>query len=233
MPANLNVPGSARRIAATPTIRALPTKRLFPFLTTLTAMLAFGQSLAAEIELKLAPGGAAALFNPSLDTPVRLTSYSISRGAMGVELVPTQWDSLQVQGNPFAVDSATLDLLSEAALAEGLLFNPGQSRSIGLPFNLGADADGDGLIDLTDFSIWTNHRGQQLLGPSFGDFDYSGVVDGADFEFLLTGMGTSAVYTFAATTAIPEPETLVLVGVAIAALLAVRRFVTANRPLAR
>jgi PEP-CTERM motif-containing protein len=167
------------------------------------------QALAGEIELVLGPGGTASLMNSSLDSPIVLMSYSIARSESGVGLSPTGWNSFQRQGNLFLEASATVDLLSEGAVTDGLLFSAGQSRSIGLPFNLRSDADGNGRIDLTDFAIWKDHQGQSLQGPSFGDFDNSGVVDLDDFDILLTQMGTSAVFTFAATTtAVPEPSTV-------------------------
>jgi hypothetical protein len=142
-----------------------------------------------------------------------------------VEFLPAEWDSFQRQGNLFAEISATVDLLSEVAAADGLLFSPGQSRSIGVPFVLRSDADGSGAIDLTDFAIWKSNQGQSLQGPSFGDFDWSGLVDLDDFESLLNEMGNSAVYTFEATTAVPEPSALILLSIGFATLFAVRRVV--------
>jgi hypothetical protein len=168
-------------------------------------MLACAQSFAAEIVLKLGPGGAAALVNSSLDTSIVLKSYSITRRDQGVELWPAGWHSFHLQGELFAETSATVDLLAEATVAAGLLIAPGQSRSIGVPFYLRADADANGAVDLTDFAIWKSHQGQSLQGPSVGDFDLNGVVDLDDFEILVNEMGNSAVYTFAATTAVSEP----------------------------
>jgi hypothetical protein len=116
------------------------------------------------------------------------------------------WDSLQSQGFSFAVQSATADHLSEVALSDGLLIGPGESQPIGLPFLLQADADGNGTVDLSDFSIWKSNRDKLLYGPSAGDFNLNGVVDLDDFDYFLTEMGTAAAYSFAATTVVPEPS---------------------------
>jgi hypothetical protein len=180
------------------------------FLTTLAAVLMSGPTLAAEVVLRHGPGGVASLVNSSLDTSVVLMSYSITGGDQGVDLLPAGWDSFQSQGQSFLETSATVDLLAEAAVTGGLLFAPGQSRSIGVPFNLRADADGDGAIDLADFAIWKQHDGQLLQGPAFGDFDINGIVDLDDFNILSNELGNSAVYTFSATTTVPEPSSLLL-----------------------
>ena len=168
-------------------------------LATIVALLMSAQSLADEIVLRLGPGGAASLVNSSLGSSIILKSYSITRLDQGVELLPAGWDSFQRQGALFSETSAIADLLSEAAVNDGLLFSAGQSQSIGVPFGLRADADGDGTIDLTDFAIWKTHSGQPLFGPSVGDFD-----------ILLNEFGNSAVYTFDADTTIPEPASALL-----------------------
>jgi hypothetical protein len=152
-----------------------------------------------------------------------LLSYSITRSERGVALLPQGWDSFQEQGELFYETSATADLLSETAIADGLLFGPEQSRSIGIPFLLRSDADGDGRIDLVDFAIWKSNRKQLLTGPTFGDFNYDGVVDIEDFHILVQEMGNSAVYTFDATTAVPEPGTLATFSIGLAILFARRR----------
>lgn len=180
-------------------------------------------SLSAEIALQLAPGGAASLINSSLDHSIVLMSYSITRGEGGVALLPQGWDSFQQQGKLFIETSATTDMLSEEAIADGLLFNPGASRSIGIPFLLRSDADGDSRIDLVDFAIWKRHRGQPLTGPAFGDFDYSGIVDLEDFHILVQEIGNSAVFTFDATTAVPEPGAIGTFSIGLAILFAKRR----------
>jgi hypothetical protein len=192
-------------------------------LATVAALLVAGQLLAAETVLKPGPGGSASLVNSSLDTSIVLKSYSIIRREPGVELLPAGWDSLHLQGNLFSETSATVDVLSEAAVADGLLFGPGQSRSIGVPFNLRADADGNGTIDLSDFVTWKSHQGQHLEGPGVGDFDSNGVVDLVDFELLLNEMGNSAVYTFAVIIAVPEPGASILLFLGLVPWVTMRR----------
>jgi hypothetical protein len=190
-------------------------------LTALAALVLCSQS-PADIVLRHEPGGGASLVNTSPSTPITLVSYSITRTGIGVDLLPS-WSSLQSQGQPFSVTSATSNLLSETTTAaDGLVFGPGESKSLGIPFRLVSDATGEGVIDLSDFAIWKSHNGQQLYGPRFGDFDYSGIVDMTDCNFFLTEMGNSAIYTFSAT-AIPEPTAFALLGLAFGSEFLFRR----------
>jgi hypothetical protein len=176
----------------------------------------------ADIVLEHGPGGMASLVNTSLTRPVLLTSYSITRSDSGAALVPVDWDSYGSQGLAFTVTSATADQLAESVDNDGLWFDPGEKKPIGGPFLLRADANGDARVDLSDFGQWKQNQGLFLSGPGFGDFDYDGVVDSDDFDFLLSEMGNSAIYTFSATTAVPEPSAMQLI-VMLLGLAAIRR----------
>ena len=47
------------------------------------------------------------------------------------------------------------------------------------------DANGDNLVDGTDYSIWHSKYNQSALGAANGDFDGNGVVDGQDYVIWL------------------------------------------------
>ena len=47
------------------------------------------------------------------------------------------------------------------------------------------DANGDNLVDGTDYSIWHSKYNQSALGAANGDFDNNGFVDGPDYVIWL------------------------------------------------
>ncbi len=47
------------------------------------------------------------------------------------------------------------------------------------------DANGDGLVDETDYSIWRSNYAKPMQGPSNGDFNSNGQVDGVDYAIWL------------------------------------------------
>lgn len=47
------------------------------------------------------------------------------------------------------------------------------------------DANGDGVVNEADYSIWLSHYGQNVAGASNGDFNNDGKVDGVDFVIWL------------------------------------------------
>jgi phospholipase C len=56
--------------------------------------------------------------------------------------------------------------------------------------NKAGDANADGLVNETDYSIWISHAGMTLSsGMSVGDFDGNGVVDGVDYTIWLRSYG--------------------------------------------
>ncbi len=86
-----------------------------------------------------------------------------------------------------------------------------------LPPELPGDLDGNGAVELADFTELRERFGQQTLrASSEGDFDQNGVVDLRDFGILKENFGAVAV---------PEPSSLLLLSLA---ALAFWRF--AKRP---
>jgi len=43
------------------------------------------------------------------------------------------------------------------------------------------DANGDGKVNIQDYTVWLSHFGQNISGPVNGDFNNNGKVDGIDF----------------------------------------------------
>lgn len=72
---------------------------------------------------------------------------------------------------------------------------------------LDGDANGDGMVNLTDFNILKSHFGQ-AGGRSEGDFTGDGNVDLADFNVLKANFGQGGA-------AVPEPGTMLLAGLAV------------------
>jgi hypothetical protein len=71
------------------------------------------------------------------------------------------------------------------------------------------DFDFDGIVDGADFLIWQRNFGMAGAGHSDGDADYDGDVDSFDLDIWQSGF-PSPFSSFAA--AVPEPQALVLLG---------------------
>lgn len=52
------------------------------------------------------------------------------------------------------------------------------------------DANGDGKVDETDYSIWLSHYGQAISGIANGDFNMDNKVDGIDYAIWLKNYGS-------------------------------------------
>ncbi len=94
---------------------------------------------------------------------------------------------------------------------------------------LPGDADGDGDVDLADFTILRNNFGVDMGATVMtGDFNGDGTVDLADFTILRNNFGTTSDSDIAAINAwyasvVPEPTTMALLGMGSLALLRRRR----------
>jgi hypothetical protein len=51
------------------------------------------------------------------------------------------------------------------------------------------DANSDGKVDESDYSIWLSHFGQVITGEANGDFNGDGHVDGIDYTIWLNNYG--------------------------------------------
>ncbi|MEM7314484.1 MAG: PEP-CTERM sorting domain-containing protein [Planctomycetota bacterium] len=98
--------------------------------------------------------------------------------------------------------------LSEAGEA-----NIGPGRSY-----LPADANLDGVVDVSDFGIWNGNKFTETAAFCSGDFNADGVVDTSDFN-----LWNANKFSSSDAAAVPEPGSIVLLLIAGAAALAFRR----------
>jgi hypothetical protein len=87
---------------------------------------------------------------------------------------------------------------------------------------LSGDANGDGHVDINDLNVvLTNYDQTAGMNWSTGDFNSDGKVDINDLNRVLTNYDHSLGASTAGVAAVPEPSTIVLLGMAAAGLLAV------------
>jgi arabinogalactan endo-1,4-beta-galactosidase len=66
------------------------------------------------------------------------------------------------------------------------------SGQIEVKFTIYGDADLDGAVTGSDFTILASNLGKSVSGWDQGDFDYDGVVGGSDFTLLVQNLGRTA-----------------------------------------
>jgi hypothetical protein len=66
------------------------------------------------------------------------------------------------------------------------------SGQVEVKFTLYGDADLDGAVTGSDFTILASNLGKSVSGWDQGDFDYDGVVSGSDFTLLVSNLGRQA-----------------------------------------
>jgi hypothetical protein len=93
--------------------------------------------------------------------------------------------------------------------------------SMGLP----GDFNGDGFVDAADYTVWRNHLGTNfdLNGNGDESGDSGGVVDLADYTYWKQHYGSSAVEGAGELVSVPEPATVVLLMLLVAALVSACR----------
>jgi len=110
-------------------------------------------------------------------------------------------------------------------------------NSVLIKYTYYGDANLNGKVDGTDYSLVDGGFNNHKTGWINGDFNYDGIVDGSDYSFIdggfnnqgaQLGNAASPVASVAAevattSTAVPEPGTLSLLGIGTAALLGRRR----------
>lgn len=94
------------------------------------------------------------------------------------------------------------------------------------PPGMGADFNGDGVVDGNDLAVWKSNFGKGSNPPPLatqaeGDANGDGVVDGADFMIIQRHWGGPPAVP--ALAAVPEPSSMVLAMAALAIPLACRR----------
>ena len=122
---------------------------------------------------------------------------------------------------------------SIAATIDGLAPSDGDTL---VKYTYYGDANLDGKVDGSDYSLIDNGYLNQLTGWFNGDFNYDGVIDGSDYTLIdnsFNTQGAAIQSEIAATTAqlagsgassaVPEPASLGLLGTGFAGLLSRRR----------
>ena len=90
--------------------------------------------------------------------------------------------------------------------------------------NMPGDANGDNKVDINDLTIvLTNYNTTTGMNWSTGDFNNDGKVDINDLTVVLTAYGHSAGSSPVGLAAVPEPSSMILLGVGAVGLLALAR----------
>jgi fibronectin-binding autotransporter adhesin len=160
-----------------------------------------------------------------------------------IETVYTQIQTA-FAGGTWAGNSSSGDITSSLARADtthltaigfatGLTSFEGQSVSASdvlVKYTYYGDANLDGKVDGSDYSLIDNGYLQQLTGWYNGDFNYDGVIDGSDYTLIdnaFNSQGANISAEVASPTAqiaggvsaVPEPSTLGLLGIGAMGLL--------------
>ena len=85
---------------------------------------------------------------------------------------------------------------------------------------LPGDANLDGAVDASDFNIWNSNRFSQTAAWCSGDFNADGFIDASDFNVWNSHRLMSSA---GAPSAVPEPESLWLLFIAVGWLASLRR----------
>lgn len=135
-------------------------------------------------------------------------------------------------GNSAIANGASINLGAafNAAGAHDLVFRYGAIASSATP--LAGDYNGNGIVDAADYTLWRDSRGQNVTPGSGADGDGDGLIDNDDYGVWKSAFGDSApsapsmlttsfvryVGGGASLSAVPEPASMILVGLGIAAM---------------
>jgi T5SS/PEP-CTERM-associated repeat protein len=169
--------------------------------------------------LSLTAGPAAGTLDVTGDILFDTTAIDINYSA-GV--LPNPGDTYQILQAGGDLDPLLGGFSPTAIDDEGRLWNISQSGNAlfatfatASPLLIGADFNGDGVVDAFDLGIWqANYPIASGAGPGVGDADGDGDVDGDDFLKIQRDFGIIPVPPIvalaASSTAVPEPSTLAL-----------------------
>jgi autotransporter-associated beta strand protein len=118
--------------------------------------------------------------------------------------------------------SGTFQTIGLPALTSGLMWNASQLYTTGtLRVNIAGDYNSNGIVDAADYVVWRKTIGQTGVGLA-ADGNVNNQIDQGDFDTWRAHLGQTAG-SGASVTAIPEPPSIVLLIVTLAAT-AKRRF---------
>lgn len=70
------------------------------------------------------------------------------------------------------------------------------------------DYNGDGIVNLGDYTVWRDTLGATLAPGSGADGDYSGAIDSGDYDLWRANFGSSGPGAVVAANIVPEPATV-------------------------
>lgn len=173
--------------------------------TLLVGSLTLATSSALSLAVGDAPGTLDILGTADLNNSLLLLNYSGGIHAQSGD----SYDVLSASGGVSGMFS------NATATADGLLWGITYGTDtvtvtaglVAMP--MGADFNGDGIVDGTDLAIWETFLGSTGVSQTMGDADGDGDVDGADFLKIQMDLGGPPSLV-AAVAAVPEPSTLFL-----------------------
>ena len=167
-----------------------------------------------------------------------LVLHNTSIGAVNA-LVATGFSAGSWNGPGITSSTAANDTthLTAVGVATGLISFEGATVSpadVLVKYTYYGDANLDGQVDGSDYSRIDNGYESQLTGWLNGDFNYDGVVNGSDYTLIDNAFNSQGVQISAevaaptaqianATSAVPEPTSLGLLGIGALSLLGRRR----------
>jgi hypothetical protein len=131
-------------------------------------------------------------------------------GPMMIEVMSLVWMSLLYGADVDALDFTAYETDVSTIIDEVIVFN--------LPYQMVGDYNGDGLVNLADYTSWRDAYGQAGLGIAT-DGNGDSVVDAADYELWRFHYGSDS-YGPNSTVSVPEPAS-VLTCIAVLCLAAV------------
>jgi len=109
----------------------------------------------------------------------------------------------------------TVTLGDETMIVPATLTEGGLTVDVSLALRPG-DFNGDGTVDTADYTVWRDNLGASVDAFTSGDANGDTVVDAADWQIWQQNFGLTA--NMVAATLVPEPSTVLMFGLAIAAV---------------
>jgi hypothetical protein len=192
------------------------------------------------LELDSAPNSSGGTLNVNNNDMIVHSSSSLSSvtSQLTSGFAGGAWTGVGIDSALAASDSSHLHALGVMPIAAAGTFD-GKSVAQGdvvVKYTYYGDANLDGKVDGTDYSRIDSGYMTQAKGWLNGDFNYDGVVDGSDYTLIDNAfnqqssqisselaVSTSEIAGGLSTSAVPEPTTLGLAGLAAVGVLAKRR----------
>ena len=206
--ANAPVTFSANANVA-PLVRSVPSVTIAAGVTVKLSAGTGGRSLLLTPALSVA--GGLDLGNNDLDVPggnpTALTALVAKGYASG------NWNGTGINSSTAAADTAHLtavgliqNVSGGLAVLNSIDGHPVTTTDVLSRVTYYGDANLDGVVDGSDYTLIDNGYSQQLTGWLNGDFNYDGVVDGSDYTLIDNAFNSQAA---AAASSIVEPTALI------------------------